>query len=78
MRTTLNLDDDVASQLQRLSRRQGRSMSRTANDLIRAGLRTIETPGAPGTYEPPVFDSGEPLLDVTDVAEALEVLDRGG
>jgi hypothetical protein len=78
MRTTLNLDDDVAAQLQRLSRRDGRPVSRTANDLIRAGLRSIEKPGAPAPYEPPVFDSGEPLLDVTDVAEALEVLDRGG
>ena len=30
-----------------------------------------------GAYEPPTFDTGAPLVDVTDVAAALEVLDHG-
>lgn len=76
MRTTLNIDDDLTVQLGELARREARSVSRVANDLIRAGLvarsreRLELTP-----YDPPTFDTGRPLIDVTDVAAALEVLD---
>ena len=75
MRTTLNLDDDVAGQVSALSRRRGTSMSRVANDLIRAGLRASRERQAPAPYVAPTFDTGEPLVDVTDVATALEVID---
>jgi hypothetical protein len=78
MRTTLNLDDDVVAQLADQSRRQGRSMSSLANALIRAGLRADNLRPKPDQYVPPTFDTGKPLVDVTDVAAALEVLDRGG
>jgi len=76
MRTTLNLDDDVAAQLAAESRKRGESLSRTANEYLRAGLRASREPASSTPYVPPVFDSGRPLLDVTDVAEALEMLDR--
>jgi hypothetical protein len=75
MRTTLNLDDDVSAAMTDSARRQGRSLSRVANDLIRSGLRAEREPVVIEPYEPPVFDTGEPLVDVTDVAEALEVLE---
>jgi hypothetical protein len=78
MRTTLNLDDDVVAQLADRSRRQGRSMSSLANALIRAGLRADNLRRKPERYVPPTFDTGKPLVDVTDVAAALEILDRGG
>jgi hypothetical protein len=78
MRTTLNLDNDVASQIGALARSKERSLSRVANDLIRAGLRTMRERPALPAYEPPTFDTGEPLVDVTDVAAALDVLDRAG
>ena len=76
MRTTLNLDDDVSAALAAEAHRQGRSLSRVANDLIRVGIRTArrEKVMAP-PYEPPVFDTGRPFIDVTDVAAALELLD---
>jgi len=76
MRTTLNLDDDVAAQLAAESRKRGESLSRTANEYLRAGLRSSRELASPAPYVPPVFDSGRPLLDVTDVAGALEALDR--
>jgi hypothetical protein len=75
MRTTLNLDDDVASRLRDLARRSGRSMSRVANDVLRAGLRDLQRRPRAGRYDPPVLNTGAPLLDVTDVAQALETLD---
>lgn len=77
MRTTLNLDDDVARQLSEQARRAGRSRSRVANDLIRAGLLAQRHPEAIEPYDPPVVDSGRPLIDVTDIGEALERLERG-
>jgi hypothetical protein len=77
MRTTLNIDDDVAAQLSALSRARGSSVSRVANELIRAGL-TVTSARAPlPPYEPPTFDTGIPLVDVTDVAAALDLLDAG-
>ena len=78
MRTTLNLDADVAAQLTAISGRRGTSLSRVANDLIRAGLAADNDRAPLARYEPPVFDSGMPLVDVTDIAAALEVLDRAG
>ena len=78
MRTTLNLDDDVAARLAAESRKRGKSLSRTANEFLREGMRAAQQAHRTGTYEPPTFDSGRPRLDVTDVAAALESLDRGG
>ena len=77
MRTTLNIDDDVASQLSELAEQRHASLSRTASEVLRAGLRSLRARPAPEPYDPPTFDTGRPLLDVTDVAEALEALDRG-
>lgn len=75
MRTTLNLDDDVAVMLTELARRSGRSLSRVANEVLRAGLAAGRRRQA--RYDPPRLGSGTPLVDVTDVAGALELLERG-
>lgn len=77
MRTTLNLDDEVAAQLAAEASRRGTSQSRAANDLILAGLREGRRPTVRSPYEPPTFDTGRALVDVSDVAAALEVLDDG-
>lgn len=77
MRTTLNLDDDVARQLTVRARRKGRSLSRIANELLRAGLLAEQQPVALTEYDPPALDTGRPLIDVTDIGEALELLERG-
>lgn len=76
MRTTLNLDDDVAAELAAVARRDARSLSRAANDLLRVGLRNERRVPTIEPYQPPTFDTGRVLLDVTDVAEALDTLDR--
>jgi hypothetical protein len=77
MRTTLNLDDDVARPIAEMARRSHRSLSRVANELIRAGLRASQQAPRLEPYEPAVFDTGDPLIDVTDVEEALELLEHG-
>lgn len=75
MRTTLNLDEDVAAQVSALSRQRGTSMSRVANELLRSGLRASRERQPLPPYVPPTFDTGPPLVDVTDVANVLGVLD---
>jgi hypothetical protein len=55
MRTTLTVDDDVATALKRLERESGRSFKETVNDVLRRGLN----PQAAH-----VTDSGLPLLDL--------------
>lgn len=78
MRTTLNLDSDVSAQLAAMARRQARSLSRVANDVLRAGLRAEQAPADIPPYEPQVFDTGQPRVDVTDVAAALEAIESRG
>jgi hypothetical protein len=78
MRTTLNLDDDVAAELAARAHRESRSLSRIANDLMRSGIRAGREKPPARPYRPPTFDTGRPLVDVTDIASALEVLEQGG
>ena len=76
MRTTLNLDDDVAVQLGEQARKEGRSMSRVANDLMRAAISARsrgDERDAP--YVAPTFDTGRPRIDVTDISGLLDLLD---
>ena len=77
MRTTLNLDDDVVAHVSSMSRQRGTSMSRVANELLRAGLRASSERPPLTPYVPPTFDTGKPYIDVTDVASAMEILDTG-
>jgi hypothetical protein len=71
MRTTVDLDDDVAAAITRLRRERGVGLSRLVNDLVRKALATEEPP-------PAFRQRTEPLglrIDVTNVAEALEILE---
>ena len=76
MRTTLNLDEDLSRQLTEMARQRRCSVSRMANQLLRAGLLAGQRQEPLAPYEPPTFDTGRPLLDVTDIGEALERLER--
>jgi len=78
MRTTLNLDPELAAQIAALAREEATSRSRVVNDLVRAGLRARRRHDEVEPYDPPTVDTGRPLLDVSDVAGALEVLDERG
>jgi len=71
MRTTVNLDDDVAVAIERLRHEQGLGVSEAVNQLARAGLRQKprRTPFRQRTAKIGL------TVDVTNVAEALEQLD---
>ena len=64
MKTTLNIDDTVMSQLKREAARQGRTMSELVETALRLLLR------APRKRERlpalPTFHSGGALVDVAD------------
>ena len=74
MRTTINLDPDVAAAAERLRREQHLGLSEAVNELARAGLRA--------RHEHKPFrqrsrDIGV-RVDVSNVAEALEILEDEG
>jgi len=75
MRTTIRLDDDVAAAAQRLSREEHIGLGEAVNKLARAGLRL----GRPKRRPFRQRTAGLGLLvDVSNVAEALELLDGPG
>ena len=74
VRTTLTLDDDVASSLRREARRSGKPLKTVVNDAIRAGLH----PGARPRQRFTVVarDLGlRPELELDDVEGLLDRLE---
>jgi hypothetical protein len=71
MRTTITLDQDVEAAVRRLRRDEGMGLSEAVNRLVRAGL-TVKQPKRP--FRQRTMKLGLEV-DVTNVAEALEVLD---
>ena len=71
MRTTVNIDDDIAAAIEKLRRERGVGMSEAVNLLARAGLRR-------GPARKPFRQRSTKIgltIDVTNVADALENLD---
>jgi plasmid stability protein len=75
MRTTLTLDEDVAAALLRRRAARGTPLRDEVNELLRAGLATVEQAEdrEVDAYEPPTFDPGRALI--TDHAAMRELLD---
>lgn len=74
MRTTITLDDDVAAAVERLRRQRAIGVSQAVNELARAGL-AMKRPPRP--FKQRTAHLGL-TLDVSNVAEALELLDDSG
>lgn len=54
-------------------------MTRVANDLMRAAIRARSRgPEREEPSVPPVFDTGQPRIDVTDISGTLDLLDEAG
>jgi hypothetical protein len=71
MRTTVSLDDDVAAAVERLRRDRSIGLSEAVNELARAGL-TVKRVARP--FKQRTAQLGL-KLDVTNVGEALDLLD---
>lgn len=71
MRTTVTLATDVAAAVERLRKERAIGLSEAVNELIRAGLRAKPASRPPRQR---TFKAGL-RIDVTNVAEALEILE---
>ena len=71
MRTTVEFDDDTAKVIEQLRQERGIGVSEAVNELIRRGL-------VPRPTAAPFQQATHPLglmIDVTNVAEALDLLE---
>jgi Ribbon-helix-helix protein, copG family len=71
MRTTIELDDDTARAVEQMRRERGVGVSEAVNELIRAGL----LPRDPTRKFVQRTQRLGIQIDVSNVAEALEVLE---
>ncbi len=75
MRTTLTLDDDVAARLERVMAKRRQTLKAAVNDVLRAGLDTLDSRRpAPTAYRIKPFNLGRSLVGSLDNVE--EVLSR--
>lgn len=77
MRTTLTIDDDLATRIEELRRREGLSFKGAVNRLLRAGMEQQEGAPRPRPYRTPTRRLGlRPGFDPTrlnQLADELEV-----
>jgi hypothetical protein len=78
MRTTLTLDDDVATRLQAESRRSGQSFKVVVNEHLRAALAQRKTIKTASSFHVEPVDMGAPQAgrsydDVAGLLEEIEV-----
>ena len=73
-RTTLTLDPDVATELQRRRRLNGTSLKQEVNERRRAGMRLQDLKPKRRRFKTEPLPLGRPLLDsFDDVAEVLAI-----
>ena len=70
MRTTITFEAEVAAAIERLRRERGIGVGAAVNELVRRGLRSPE----PVREFVQRTSEGHARVDVTDVAEVLELL----
>lgn len=74
MRTTVNLDRDVEAAVATLRSQRGVGLSEAVNELIRQGLSAA---GSKAEYVHRTAPLGI-TMDISNVAEVLDLLDREG
>ena len=74
MRTTVTFDGDVAAAIEQIRRERGLGVSAAVNELIRTGLK--RRPETERFIQR--TSSGQALMGVTSIDEALELLEKPG
>jgi Arc/MetJ family transcription regulator len=74
VRTTITLDDDVAAAVERVRQERGIGVSAAVNELVRRGL--TRAPARAAFVQR--TSNGGARLDVSNVAEVLDLLDGAG
>jgi hypothetical protein len=76
VRTTLSIDDDVASLLEQEVKRSGESLKGTVNRLLRLGLMAVNQPRnrkpfvvKPRSLKLPSYDCVEEMLEILEGPE---------
>ncbi len=79
MRTTLNLDDDLARAAKQRAHDRGTTLTSVIEDALRATLAQRTEAPAPEPYEVPVFSSAlMPGVDIDDSAGLLAIMESDG
>ena len=71
MRTTVDLDDDTAAEVQRLRAEESRGLSEAVNELIRRGMLSLR-------QQEPFVPITHPLglkIDVSNISDTLDLLE---
>jgi predicted CopG family antitoxin len=71
MRTTVTLADDVTAELERMRRERSIGVSEALNELVRAGM--VRKKESRKKFVQRTHSLGRAYIDVTNVAEALEL-----
>jgi hypothetical protein len=77
MRTTIDIADDLAPQIDELRRKNDATLKEVVDDLLRRGLKDVR--GKSGGNKPFVTRTssmGVPLINLDNTAEVLAFLDR--
>lgn len=76
MRTTLTIDDELATSIERLRQRQGVGLRQVINDLLRKGLLADAERPEPKVYVGPTFKTGlRPGIDPTRMNQLVDELE---
>jgi hypothetical protein len=79
VRTTLTIDDDVASLLEKEMRRTGQPLKTTVNHLLRSGLQQAAAPVKPKPFKVKAKRIGLPKEWTSgSVSELIEMLEGPG
>lgn len=79
MRTTLSLDDDVATQLEAWRDKEGLSLKEAVNSALRRGLSELSRPKARKPFRTKPIDMGQCLVpNLDNIWEVLDDLESDG
>ena len=82
MRTTLTIDDDIAARIEEHRRRDGLSLKRVINALLREGLNSRQRPPKPRKYSTEARKLGlRPGFDpvkLNQLVDELEIVEHEG